>query len=72
MRRYTLVMIRHVGAAVYQARAIPGARLVTHPGMGHDLPQSTVAIHLDEICARPGGDKAGSDRVRRCDRERRG
>jgi pimeloyl-ACP methyl ester carboxylesterase len=31
------------------ARAIPGARLVTYPGMGHDLPQALWPAMIDEI-----------------------
>lgn len=33
------------------AAAIPGARLVTYPGMGHDLPAALWPSVLDEICA---------------------
>jgi pimeloyl-ACP methyl ester carboxylesterase len=33
------------------AAAIPGARLVTYPGMGHDLPAALWPSILDEICA---------------------
>jgi pimeloyl-ACP methyl ester carboxylesterase len=33
------------------AAAIPGARLVTYPGMGHDLPGALWPAILDEICA---------------------
>jgi pimeloyl-ACP methyl ester carboxylesterase len=33
------------------AAAIPGARLVTYPGMGHDLPRPLWPSILDEICA---------------------
>ena len=33
------------------ASAIPGARLVTYPGMGHDLPRTLWPAILDEICA---------------------
>ena len=33
------------------AAAIPGARLVTYPGMGHDLPAALWPAILDEICA---------------------
>ena len=33
------------------ADAIPGARLVTYPGMGHDLPKPLWPSILDEICA---------------------
>jgi hypothetical protein len=29
--------------------AIPGARLVTYPGMGHDLPRALWPAMLDEI-----------------------
>jgi pimeloyl-ACP methyl ester carboxylesterase len=32
------------------ADAIPGARLVTYPGMGHDLPAALWPSILDEIC----------------------
>ena len=33
------------------ARAIPGARFVTYPGMGHDLPRGLWPSIMDEICA---------------------
>jgi hypothetical protein len=33
------------------ARAIPGARLITYPGMGHDLPAALWPSIADEICA---------------------
>jgi pimeloyl-ACP methyl ester carboxylesterase len=33
------------------ARAIPGARLVTYPGMGHDLPRAIWPAMIDEISA---------------------
>jgi pimeloyl-ACP methyl ester carboxylesterase len=33
------------------ARAIPGARLVTYPGMGHDLPRALWPAMIDEISA---------------------
>jgi pimeloyl-ACP methyl ester carboxylesterase len=33
------------------ARAIPGARLVTYPGLGHDLPRPLWPAMIDEICA---------------------
>jgi pimeloyl-ACP methyl ester carboxylesterase len=33
------------------ARAIPGARLVTYPGMGHDLPRALWPSIVAEICA---------------------
>jgi pimeloyl-ACP methyl ester carboxylesterase len=33
------------------ARAIPGARLITYPGMGHDLPAALWPSIVDEICA---------------------
>ena len=33
------------------SRAIPGARLVTYPGMGHDLPRALWPSILDEITA---------------------
>jgi hypothetical protein len=33
------------------AAAIPGARLVTYPGMGHDLPAALWPSVLDEMCA---------------------
>ncbi len=32
------------------AAAIPGARLVTYPGMGHDLPEPLWSAFVDEIC----------------------
>lgn len=31
------------------ARAVPGARLVTIPGMGHDLPEPAWPVILDAI-----------------------
>lgn len=33
------------------AAAIPGARLVSYPGMGHDLPRPLWPSMVDEICA---------------------
>ncbi|MQA14869.1 MAG: alpha/beta fold hydrolase [Pseudonocardiaceae bacterium] len=33
------------------AEAVPGARLVTYPGMGHDLPSELWPAMIDEICA---------------------
>ena len=33
------------------ARAIPGARLVTYPSMGHDLPRALWPAILEEISA---------------------
>jgi pimeloyl-ACP methyl ester carboxylesterase len=36
------------------ARAIPGARLVTYPGMGHGLPPALWPAVLDEISALTG------------------
>jgi len=36
------------------ARAIPGARFVTYPGMGHDLPRALWPSIMDEICALVG------------------
>jgi pimeloyl-ACP methyl ester carboxylesterase len=33
------------------ADAIPGAKLVTYPGMGHDLPRALWPSILDQICA---------------------
>jgi pimeloyl-ACP methyl ester carboxylesterase len=33
------------------ARAIPGARLVTFPGWGHDIPEPLIARIADEIVA---------------------
>jgi pimeloyl-ACP methyl ester carboxylesterase len=43
------------------ARAIPGSRLVTFPGLGHDLPRALWPAMIDEICAlarrtEPSGD----------------
>jgi pimeloyl-ACP methyl ester carboxylesterase len=38
-----------VGAARATADAIPGARLVTYPGMGHDLPRELWPAITDEI-----------------------
>ena len=48
------------------------ARLVTYPGMGHDLPIALWPSILDEICARAGQDRAGSEYRVNVDRERRG
>lgn len=42
-------MIRPKGGRA-TADAIPGARLVTYPGMGHDLPSALWPSILDEIC----------------------
>ena len=39
------------------ARAIPGARLVTYPGMGHDLPAALWPSIVDEITAHTSGDR---------------
>jgi pimeloyl-ACP methyl ester carboxylesterase len=39
------------------AAAIPGARLVTYPGMGHNLPRPLWPSILDEICALAGRTK---------------
>jgi pimeloyl-ACP methyl ester carboxylesterase len=36
------------------AQAIPGARLVTYPGMGHDLPRALWPAILEEISALAG------------------
>ena len=36
------------------AQAIPGAKLVTYPGMGHDLPRALWPAMLDEISALTG------------------
>jgi pimeloyl-ACP methyl ester carboxylesterase len=43
-------MIRPKGGRA-TADAIPGARLVTYPGMGHDLPPALWPFIMDEICA---------------------
>lgn len=40
-----------VKAGKATAEAIPGARLVTYPGMGHDLPRALWATIIDEIVA---------------------
>lgn len=44
------------------AAAIPGARLVTVAGMGHDLPRRVWAALIDEICqvAQVSGDRRGA------------
>jgi len=39
------------------ARAIPGARLVTYPGMGHDLPAALWPSIVAEITAHTSGDR---------------
>lgn len=39
------------------ARAIPGARLVTYPGMGHDLPAALWPSIVGEITAHTSGDR---------------
>ncbi|WP_390624052.1 alpha/beta fold hydrolase [Fodinicola feengrottensis] len=36
-------------AGVETAKAIPGARLVTYPGMGHDLPRELWPSMLDHL-----------------------
>jgi hypothetical protein len=36
-------------AGLATASAIPGARLVTYPGMGHDLPRALWPSIIDEI-----------------------
>ena len=33
------------------ATAIPGARLVFYPGMGHNLPRELWPAIIDELCA---------------------
>jgi pimeloyl-ACP methyl ester carboxylesterase len=50
-------MIRPKGGRA-TARAIPGARLVIYPGMGHDLPSALWPSILDEICALAGRNRA--------------
>jgi len=45
------------------AAAIPGARLVVYPGMGHDLPRELWPSMLDEISALAGRAPAGSGDV---------
>jgi len=50
-------LVRAVGGRE-TAAAIPGARLVTFPGMGHDLPRELWPAIIDEIRAvanRAGG-----------------
>ena len=41
----------HVSGGEATARAIPGARLVVVPGMGHDLPEGVWSIVIDAIVA---------------------
>lgn len=41
------------------AAAIPGARLITYPGMGHDLPEPLWAPIIDEITALAGANTTG-------------
>ncbi|WP_189245409.1 alpha/beta fold hydrolase [Streptosporangium pseudovulgare] len=36
------------------AAAVPGARLVLYPGMGHDLPRELRPAIVDELCALAG------------------
>jgi pimeloyl-ACP methyl ester carboxylesterase len=43
--------VQPVPAARATAEAIPGARLVTYPGMGHDLPRELWPAIIDEIHA---------------------
>ncbi|MET4922260.1 alpha/beta hydrolase [Streptomyces sp. PSRA5] len=61
LRRPTLVLhgerdpILRVGAGRATARAIDGARLVTYPGVGHDLPAALwtdIACQVGELAAR--------------------
>jgi pimeloyl-ACP methyl ester carboxylesterase len=33
------------------AAAVPGARLITIPGMGHDLPRALIGQFVEEISA---------------------
>lgn len=49
-----------LAAARATAAAVPGARLVTYPGMGHDLPSQLWSSIVDEIAdlARAAGDGA--------------
>lgn len=49
-------------AARETARAIPGARLVVYPGMGHDLPRPLWPAFLAEIAALVEGASAASGR----------
>lgn len=44
----------HVSGGEASARAIPGARLVIVPGMGHDLPEGVWPILIDEIVKNAG------------------
>jgi pimeloyl-ACP methyl ester carboxylesterase len=44
-------MVR-LAAGVATAEAIPGARLVTYPGMGHDLPRELWPAMVDALCER--------------------
>jgi pimeloyl-ACP methyl ester carboxylesterase len=56
------------------AEAIPGARLVTYPGMGHDLPRELWPAMLDEVsalAARAEADTARGD-ARQCEEARHG
>jgi len=41
------------------AAAVPGARLVTYPGMGHDLPRALWPSMIDEIASLTGRSEAG-------------
>jgi pimeloyl-ACP methyl ester carboxylesterase len=50
-------MIRPKGGRA-TAGAIPGARLVIYPGMGHDLPSALWPSILDEICVLAGRNRA--------------
>jgi pimeloyl-ACP methyl ester carboxylesterase len=44
------------------AKAIPGARLLTYPGMGHDMPRELVPTFAQEICdLADRGDRAGEE-----------
>jgi pimeloyl-ACP methyl ester carboxylesterase len=53
------------------ARAIPGARLLTIPGMGHDLPRPLWPQIIDAIAEHAhAADRAGEDVARTAEAER--
>lgn len=49
--------LQSVRAGEATAAAIPGARLVTYAGMGHDLPRQLWPLIIDEICALGSSDQ---------------